>query len=190
MDWTHAFASTFARCFSHISPDCTNASPHSRKAIEIRLFGLCQSVPHTLSRRLSRSAHQRIALPVNLFIGAPMWTVWTPNGRSGLHLPVWHGLLHACPQTIRDGQLTSQWTSLGTRLAASQPELLSSASGLRLDRRDADHGRARGGGAIRQHVADRAHLSAGAHPASSSIRRWPKSRMRRASCSTRCSTRS
>ena len=31
------------------------------------------------------------------------------------------------------------------------------------DRRDADHGRARGGGAIHQRVAGRAHLSAGAH---------------------------
>ena len=59
--------------------------------------------------------------------------------------------------------------------AAPQSELFSSASRLGLDRRDADHGRARGRGAIRQCVADRAYLSAGAHAASSSTACWRKS---------------
>ena len=46
--------------------------------------------------------------------------------------------------------------------ASSRHQLFPSASRLRRHRRDADHGRARGGGAICERVAGRAHASAGA----------------------------
>ena len=48
--------------------------------------------------------------------------------------------------------------------APSNRQLFSSASGLGCDRRDADHGRARGDRAIHQDAAGRACLSAGADP--------------------------
>ena len=67
--------------------------------------------------------------------------------------------------------------------------LFSSASDLRCDRRDPDHGRAGGGGAIRQGHAGRACASAGAHAEAARSGAWPISKNRRASCCTRCSRR-
>ena len=64
--------------------------------------------------------------------------------------PERHGLLPSGPQT-------------SSAHASAQRQFLSSASRLGRDRRDADHGRARGRGAVRIRRADRAHLSAGAH---------------------------
>ena len=65
--------------------------------------------------------------------------------------------------------------------------LFPSASGLGRDRRNADHGRARGRRAIRQRGAGRASLSDGALQEAARPRAGRNRPSRRGSCSTRCS---
>ena len=94
-------------------------------------------------------------------IPSPVAAMWTdlPADRRPALAPRPQGVAFspACPQDV---QRLSH--------ASAQHQLFPSASRLRCDRRDADHGRARGGRAIHQRRAGRACLSAGAHAASSS----------------------
>ena len=155
VDWTHDSVSTIdphrlhiPRSFPHAAvsssmmrnpPGNRPVSPQSGQVIP-RLSSTCH--------------HSRPLTAANSFTAAAMWTADRRLRALRLRWPPWHGLL---PMALRLH-----------RLSRSMPhrnrQLLSSASGLGCDRRDADHGRARGDRAIHQDAAGRACLSAGADP--------------------------
>ena len=113
-----------------------------------------------------------------------------PVSHRGSRVDIDAGLSHPAATRLRSGRQpwpSPQHPQLVPIVDASPRQFLSSASRLGRDRRDPDHGRARGRGAICHGRADRAHLSAGAHREAARPRASPRSKTRPASCSTPCS---
>ena len=94
-----------------------------------------------------------------------MGTFWQPSPAARLRRAGRRGLLPSVPQ---DDQRFS--------MASAQHQLFPSASDFRLDRRDADHGRARGGGAIHRRCRRSSTCIRWCARASSSTGCWPRSR--------------